>query len=39
MNIFKNNRLSSSGIELTSNNPTHIGQQIAKWVYGGIGHE
>jgi hypothetical protein len=32
-------RISTSGIRLTNNNPTHIGQQIAQSVYGGIGHE
>ena len=32
-------RISTSGIQLTSNNPTQIGQQIAQSVYGGIGHE
>ena len=30
-------RLSTSGMQLTSNNPTRIGQQIAQSVYGGIG--
>ena len=32
-------RISTDGIQLTSNNPTQIGQQIAHSVYGGIGHE
>ena len=32
-------RMSTSGIQLTSNNPTQIGQQIAQSVYRGIGHE
>jgi len=32
-------RLSTSGIQLTGNNPTQIGRQIAQSVYGGIGHE
>ena len=32
-------RLSTGGIQLTGNNPTQIGQQIAQSVYGGIGHE
>lgn len=32
-------RITTSGIRLTNNNPTHIGQQIAQSVYGGIGHE
>lgn len=32
-------RLSTNGIQLTGNNPTQLGQQIARSVYGGIGHE
>lgn len=32
-------RLTASGIQLTGNNPTQLGQQIARSVYGGIGHE
>ena len=32
-------RVSTSGIQLTCNNPTQIGQQIAQSVYGEIGHE
>jgi hypothetical protein len=32
-------RLPTSGIQLTSNNPTESGQQIAQSVYGGIGRE
>jgi hypothetical protein len=32
-------RLSTSGIQLTGNNPVQIGRQIAESVYGGIGHE
>jgi len=32
-------RLSISGMQLTGNNPTQLGQQIAQSVYGGIGHE
>jgi hypothetical protein len=32
-------RISTSGMQLTSNNPTQIGQQIAQSVYGGIGRE
>lgn len=32
-------RLSTSGIQVTSNNPIQLGQQIAQSVYGGIGHE
>ena len=32
-------RLSTSGMQLTSNNPTQIGQQIAQSVYRGIGRE
>jgi hypothetical protein len=40
MNIFKNNRLSTSCIQLTGgNNPTQLGQQIAQSAFGGIGHE
>jgi hypothetical protein len=31
--------LSTSGIQLTSNNPTQLGQQIAQSVYGRICHE
>lgn len=32
-------RLSAAGIQLTGNNPTQLGRQIAQSVYGGIGHE
>jgi len=32
-------RLSTSGIHITGNNTTQLGQQIAQSVYGGIGHE
>lgn len=32
-------RVSANGIQLTGNNPTQIGRQIAQSVYGGIGHE
>jgi hypothetical protein len=32
-------RLSTSGMQFTGSNPTQLGQQIAKSVYGGIGHE
>jgi hypothetical protein len=33
-------RMSTSAIQLTGgNNPTQLGQQIARSVYGGIGHE
>ncbi len=32
-------RLSTGGMQLTGNNPTQLGQQIAQSVYGGIGHE
>jgi hypothetical protein len=32
-------RMSARGIQLTSNNPTQLGQQIAQSVYEGIGHE
>ena len=32
-------RLSTGGIQLTGDNPTQLGQQIAQSVYGGIGHE
>jgi di/tricarboxylate transporter len=32
-------RLSTSGIQLTGNNPLQLGRQIAQSVYGGIGHE
>ena len=32
-------QISTGGIQLTNNNPTQIGQQIAQSVYGGIGHE
>lgn len=32
-------RLSTSGIQVTGNNPAQLGQQIAQSVYGGIGHE
>lgn len=32
-------RMSTSEIQLTGNNPTQLGQQIAQSVYGGIGHE
>ena len=32
-------RLSTRGIQLTGNNPTQLGRQIAQSVYGGIGHE
>ena len=31
--------LSTSGIQLTGNTPTQLGQQIAQPVYGVIGHE
>jgi hypothetical protein len=30
-------RLSTSGIQLTGNNPAQLGRQIAQSVYGGIG--
>jgi hypothetical protein len=32
-------RLTTAGIQLTGNNPTQLGQQIARSVYGGIGHD
>ena len=32
-------RLSTSSIQLTSNKPMELGQQIAQSVYGGISHE
>ncbi|MDR4484437.1 MAG: hypothetical protein R3B95_14715 [Nitrospirales bacterium] len=32
-------RISTDGIQLTGNNPTQFGQQIAESVYGSIGHE
>jgi hypothetical protein len=32
-------RQSTNGIQFTGNNPMQLGQQIAKSVYGGIGHE
>ena len=32
-------RISGEGIQLTDNNSTHLGKQIAQSVYGGIGHE
>jgi hypothetical protein len=32
-------KLSTNGMQLTGNNPTQLGQQIAQSVYGGIGHE
>ena len=32
-------RLSTSGIQLTGNNPMQLGRQIAQSVYAGIGHE
>jgi hypothetical protein len=32
-------RLSTGGIQLNDNNPMQFGQQIARSVYGGIGHE
>ena len=32
-------RITADVIHMTDNNPTHFGQQIAKSVYGGIGHE
>jgi hypothetical protein len=32
-------RLSTRGIQVTSNNPTQLGQKIAQSVYGDIGHE
>ena len=32
-------RLSTNSIQLTGNNTTQLGQQIAQSVYGGIGHE
>jgi hypothetical protein len=32
-------RLSTGGIQLTGNNPTQLGRQIAQSVYGGLGHE
>jgi len=31
--------MSASGMQLTGNNPTQIGHQIAQSVYRGIGHE
>ncbi|MDI1292350.1 MAG: hypothetical protein PSV18_06355 [Methylobacter sp.] len=31
--------LSASGLQMTGNNPTQMGQQIAQSVYRGIGHE
>lgn len=36
---YAQSRLTADSIQLTSNNPTHIGQQIAQSVYGGIGRE
>ncbi|MDT4331506.1 hypothetical protein ACQE3E_13815 [Methylomonas sp. MED-D] len=32
-------RLSTNAVQLTGNNPTQIGQQIAQSVYRGIGNE
>jgi len=32
-------KLSTSDIQLTGNNPAQLGQQIARSVYGGIGHD
>ena len=32
-------QLSTGGIQLTGDNPTQLGQQIAQSVYGYIGHE
>jgi hypothetical protein len=32
-------RLTTGSMQLTGNNPTQLGQQIAQSVYGGIGHE
>ena len=32
-------RQSTNSIQLTGNNPTQLGQQIAQSVYGGIGNE
>ncbi|MDN5940293.1 MAG: hypothetical protein L0H94_00295 [Nitrospira sp.] len=32
-------RISTGGIQLTNDNPTQMGQQIAQSVYRGIGHE
>lgn len=32
-------RMSTSGIQITGNNPRQMGQQIAQSVYGGIGSE
>ena len=32
-------RLSTGDIQLTGNNPAQLGRQIARAVYGGIGHE
>jgi hypothetical protein len=32
-------RVSTNGMQLTGNNPTQLGHQIAQSVYGGIGHE
>lgn len=32
-------KISANGVQLTSNDPTQLGQQIAQSVYGGIGHE
>ena len=31
--------ISTGGVQLTGNNPTQLGQQIAQSVYGGISHE
>ncbi len=32
-------RVSTNEIQLTSNNPQHIGQQVAQSLYGQIGHD
>ncbi|MDO9164089.1 MAG: hypothetical protein Q8N35_15345 [Methylococcaceae bacterium] len=32
-------KLSANGLQLTGNNPTQLGQEIAQSVYGGIGRE
>jgi len=32
-------QVSTKGVQLTGNNPTQLGQQIAQSVYAGIGHE
>lgn len=32
-------KLTANGLQLTGNNPTQLGRQIAQSVYGGIGRE